>query len=103
MTRADLKTGMFGKTNDNDWFVVVNDLLVYENGGFDEISMLTEDLMFESGYGICFLVWSHSFHHARSISNKSSRCIMSRSIPVRFRNKRMVELELGYEFVIEED
>lgn len=103
MTKADLKTGMFGRTNDNDWFVVVNDLLVYENGSFDNLSDIHDDLTFESGYAIVYLVYACSFGHARTIKSNCGRCVMSRSVPVVFKSKKMVELELGYEFVIEEE
>lgn len=103
MTKADLKTGMFGRTNLNCWFVVVNDLLVYEDGDFDNISDMRDDLSFGGGYAIVYLVYAYSFEHARTIKSNSGRCVMSRSVPVVFKSKKLVELKLGYEFVIEEE
>lgn len=44
-TKNDLKTGMFGVMS-NDWgyFVVVNDCLIFQNDGFERISLLTNDM-----------------------------------------------------------
>lgn len=103
MTKADLKTGMFGRTNMHQWFVVVYDKLVYEDGGYDRIEEMDDNLSFEVGWCIDFLVYADSFEHAKSIGYKSNRCVMHRNTPVKFRNKAEVEAELGYAFVIEED
>lgn len=103
MTKADLKTGMFGRTNKHEWFVVVDDRLVYEDGGYDFIEEMDYNLSFEVGWCIDFLVYAYSFQHAKTIDYKSKRCLMHRNTPVKFRSKTEVEYELGYSFVIEED
>lgn len=44
-TKDDLKTGMFGvMSNDRGYFVVVNDCLIFQNDGFERISLLTNDM-----------------------------------------------------------
>ena len=103
MTKADLKTGMFGRTNMHQWFVVVYDKLVYEDGGYDRIEDMDDNLSFDVGWCIDFLVYADSFEHAKTIDYKSKRCLMHRNTPVKFRSKSEVEFELGYSFVIEED
>lgn len=40
----DLKTGMFGETDDGDRFVVVDDILVFKNGSYQPISDFDDDL-----------------------------------------------------------
>ena len=78
MTKADLRTGMFGLVtytpghwkNDEDLFVIIGDKLVYLSGGFDNLDDLTDDLKFKpdiSGeeYGqIEVLVKAVSFNQA---------------------------------------
>jgi len=48
MTKKDLRTGMFGIVEDGrgleKFFVVVNDKLVYQHGGHDNIPCLKDDL-----------------------------------------------------------
>lgn len=46
-TRKDLQTCMFGETSDGSIFVVAGNLLVYENGGYDCVYDLLEDLSFK--------------------------------------------------------
>lgn len=46
-TRKDLQTCMFGETNDGSIFVVAGNLLVFENGGYDFLYDLLEDLSFK--------------------------------------------------------
>jgi hypothetical protein len=48
MTKRDLKTGMFGVTDRGEYFVVVNDNIVYEDGCHDSVSYLTDDLVFKA-------------------------------------------------------
>lgn len=43
-TKNDLKTGMFGVMDNGDKFVVVNDTLVYQNDGWDNVASLDENL-----------------------------------------------------------
>lgn len=100
MTKKDLKTGMFGRTNMNEWFVVVDDRLVYESGGYDFINEMDDNLSFDAGWCIDFLVYAYSFEHAKTITPKSTRCVMHRCTPVKFMDIAEVERELGYPFFI---
>lgn len=45
-TKDNLKTGTFGEMSDGSVFVVVNDTLVYEKGGYDSIRRLDDDLSY---------------------------------------------------------
>lgn len=45
-TKSDLKTGMFGVMECGKKFVIVNDNIVYQEGGFDYVSALNDDLEF---------------------------------------------------------
>lgn len=65
MKKEDLKTGMFGKMSDGKWFVIVNDLIVYENGSFDKLRQLNENLSYGI-YDIDILVNAVSFDNAKS-------------------------------------
>ena len=51
-----LQTGVFGETSDGEVFVVVEDKLVYQDGGFDTVALLNDELQFRSGKYICRLV-----------------------------------------------
>lgn len=71
-TKADLKTGLFGRMNDGRWFVVVDEKLLYalaegdfRSGGFDNISSLDESLSFPSGARIDFVLEACSFVNAQ--------------------------------------
>lgn len=41
-----LKNGFFGKTNEDEWFVFVDGMFVYENGNYDIIEDINENLIF---------------------------------------------------------
>lgn len=69
MTKADLKTGMFGVMSNGAKFVIVNDEIVYKNGGYDLIRSLNHDLSFSS-YGIDVLVRAVSFDNMDNILKK---------------------------------
>lgn len=45
-TKKDIKTGMFGVMTDGNNFVIVNDLIVYERGGFDRVNDMDDNLDF---------------------------------------------------------
>ena len=45
-TKDDLKTGMFVLTDMHGWAVIVDDKLIYENGTYDRVSDLSDDLCF---------------------------------------------------------
>ena len=55
-----LKNGVFGLTADNDWFVVVGEILVYQRGWFDTFKELSDDL-----HEIVVLVNATSFFNAQ--------------------------------------
>ena len=46
LTKNDLKTGMFGVLNTGDKFVIVNDKIVYQDGGYNNISSIITDNYF---------------------------------------------------------
>lgn len=64
MKKEDLKTGMFGMMSDGKWFVIVNDLIVYEKGSYDKLEQLNKNLGF-GFYQIDILVNARSFDSAR--------------------------------------
>lgn len=43
-TAKDLKTGMFGVTDKGEKFVIVNDLMIYDDGGYDIVSHVRDDM-----------------------------------------------------------
>ena len=47
-TKDDLRTGMFGKMTDGNWFVIVDDNIIYQNGRVDSIKGMNDDLSFTS-------------------------------------------------------
>lgn len=50
MTKSDLKNGMFVKTREDDWYVVVDDFLISEDG-FMELKDYTNDLLLNPSEG----------------------------------------------------
>ena len=70
MTKADLKTGMFGVMSNGKMFVIVNDLIVYQNGGFDFTETLKDDLSL-GHYCINELVYARSFNQAQRKSENT--------------------------------
>lgn len=46
MTKVELRTGMFGVDNDGEVFVVVGDKLMYENGQYDNVADMNDNLEF---------------------------------------------------------
>lgn len=55
MAIPELKTGMLGKENDGELFVVVGDHILYEGGCYKDIANLDENLEFIDGGHICEL------------------------------------------------
>lgn len=64
MKKEDLKTGMFGKMSNGKWFVIVNNLIVYEKGSFDFVGKLNDNLSF-ANYEIEIVVNAFGFDNAR--------------------------------------
>lgn len=69
MTNKDLRTGMFGIMDDGNEFVVVEGLMVYKDGGYDNVDELSDDLAFPySGINVLFDVNDiKSFGHLESV------------------------------------
>lgn len=66
MTKKDLKTGMFGVDNDGNYFIVVNNLIVYQNGGFDLLDYVEDDLTLSFRRRIMKLFNCGSFKQAKN-------------------------------------
>lgn len=65
-----LKTGVFGRTNEGENFGIVDDRMIYQDGGFDWIRNLNSNLEFPSFTKIDFLVKGiQSFNHLNSVLN----------------------------------
>lgn len=74
-----LKTGVFGKSKLFGWFVIVNDNLIFENGGFTEINSYNDKLHCIScrdvyNDSIDIIVKAKSFTSAKS--DRSTRCVI---------------------------
>ena len=78
MTKADLKTGMFGVMSTGDWFVIVNGIIVYEHGGYDNLDSVNNDL-FLPFYTIDILVKARSFTEARNQLRKNCDILYNRN------------------------
>lgn len=66
-----LKNGVFGKTADNDWFVVVGDSVIYKRGMFDIVEEFSEDLD-----DIVALIAAKCFNEAQyALKNNSQQVI----------------------------
>ena len=79
MTKSELKTGMFGITDDidDDVFVVVGNRLVYKNGGYDNLEEVREDLTFMDG---CKIIEIHLAHCFEDVENGESEVMWTRPI-----------------------
>lgn len=65
-TKSDLKNGMFGRTREGKYFVLVNEFLVYQDGDYDHLDGFTDDLSSEVAdeYSIDCVMNCHSFEEA---------------------------------------
>lgn len=102
MKHPKLETGMFGEMNDGSVFVVVNDLIVYQNGGFDEVSNFDNDYfgVEDLNYYITKLAKNvGSFNHYKSLSNNF---IFDRTKPTKKMTIDEIEEALGYKIEIVE-
>lgn len=59
-----LTTGRFGCVCKDQWFVMVNDKLIYSSGGFDELIAISDGGKFPSGRKITRIVEAASFNDA---------------------------------------
>lgn len=71
-TRADLETGMFVHNNRLGWGVVVNDKIIYEEEGFDNVASLSDDLCYLHSH-IDTVVNACSFHAAKINANSNDK------------------------------
>lgn len=69
-----LKNGVFGKTADNDWFVVVGDSVIYKRGMFDIVEEFSEDLD-----DIVALIAAKSFNEAQGALKNSPQKVIWRN------------------------
>lgn len=74
-TRADLETGMFVHNNRHGWGVVVNDKIIYEEEGFDNVASLSDDLCYLYSH-IDTVVNACSFDAAKINANSSIKKIV---------------------------
>ena len=77
MKKEDLRTGMFGVMSNGKWFVIVNDLIVYQEGSFDYIKNMTEDFYFPF-YEIDILVNALSFDNAKCNAKDKNNILYDR-------------------------
>lgn len=63
-TKADLKNGMFVIMSDGNIGVVVNDIIVYESGGFDRFDQMSDDMDY-CHYRVTGVVTGVSFDDAK--------------------------------------
>ena len=98
--RELLQTGVFGEMSDGRIFVVVNDLLIYNTGGYDCIGNLNESLYFDSNVYIVKAVkncYSFDIYIHNYINGKFKEDIIYYNGPL-----EMSEKSLRYAFTIDE-
>ena len=61
MTKKDLVSGMFGNDSDGDLFVVAGSILMYEDGLYDDIADMDDNMKFPSGAHIAELYEAKCF------------------------------------------
>lgn len=71
-TKSDLKPGMFGVMDNGNLFVIVNDKIIYQNDGYDNIESLDDDLSLNfhkinKVYDKCY-----SFRHLTKLLDKTA-------------------------------
>lgn len=64
--RCLLKNGVFGKMDNGDRFVVVDDVIVYQDGGWDMVSNIKSDLSYNF-YKINYLIKGHYFNYIDAV------------------------------------
>lgn len=71
-TKSDLKNGMFGRTQEGKYFVIVNEMLVYQDGSYDSFNWFHDDFTsaFAEKGDIDCVVHCHSFEEAIEICSK---------------------------------
>ena len=65
-TKENLVSGMFGKLDDGDVFVVAGDKLIYDGGKYDAVGGMDDDLFFpRSGHYVTELYEAHCFNQVK--------------------------------------
>ena len=77
MSKIKLATGMFGVDNEGEVFVVVGDKLMYENGQYDEVAELNDNLEFPNHH----IVELHEATCFKMVKEGRSRVIWKRPEP----------------------
>lgn len=68
--KSMLTNGRFGYMSDNNWFVVVDDKIIYKKGDFDVLEAMNSEGGYSSGYGVKYVVEAFSFDNARLAPKK---------------------------------
>lgn len=91
----DLKSGMFGETNDTDKFVVVNDILVFKSGSYQPIADFDDNLCSGSYKIVRVKTGCKSF--MQYVDSKDGTIVYNRQPPKKLTHKE-VESLLGFDF-----
>lgn len=91
----DLKSGMFGETNDADKFVVVNDILVFKSGSYQPIADFDDNLCSGSYKIVRVKTGCKSF--MQYVDSKDGTIVYNRQPPKKLTHKE-VESLLGFDF-----
>lgn len=91
-----LENGMFGMTNDGDYFVVVNDYLVYESGTYSYVSNYRNDTL-SCMYQIMYLFRGcRCFNDVqRAIENSDYRSDTIECVYARYGERTKVEMTIA--------
>ena len=98
--RELLQTGVFGEVSSGKIFVVVNDLLVYNTGGYGHISDLDESLYFDKNVYVVRAVkncYSFNMYISNYVNNESKEGVIYYNGVL-----EMSEKSLRYAFTIDE-
>lgn len=101
MKHPKLETGMFGEMNNGDIFVIVNDLIVYEDGDFDEVSMFDKDCLISMYTDTCITKLTNkakSFNYYKCL--KDDDFLFDRSKEAKRMTIAEIEEALGYKIEI---
>lgn len=82
--KNDIRTGMFGIMDNGMKFVIVDDLVVYKSGEFDDALNLTDDLKFHWKEIDKLFINCHSFNELEAWleSNNEKNCVYNRYAPI---------------------
>lgn len=91
----DLKSGMFGETNDTDKFVVVNDILVFKNGSYQPVSNYDNNLC--SGAHKIMRVKTGCKSFMQYVDSNDGTIVYERQQPKKLTHQEIENL-LGFDF-----